>query len=89
MRELRETTLLNGFDCVDYYIRQDDVEGSIRLMCERFKLEPPPEQLFAALGITRKPSDRDRALGITNYFDSSAIEFVEREFAKEFLRHGY
>ncbi len=89
MREIRETALPNGFACVDHHTRRDDVEGSTRLMCERLKLDLPPEQLFAELGITREPSDRVRTLRITDYSDASAIEFVKREFAREFLHHGY
>ena len=87
--ELRSTTLIDGSDCVDFYIRQDNFKGSILQLCQSLGLPSPENGLLSELSIDRKPSDRDRNQAKREYFDEATIEFIQDAFRPDFVRHSY
>ncbi|MEM1367108.1 MAG: sulfotransferase family 2 domain-containing protein [Cyanobacteria bacterium P01_H01_bin.15] len=80
----RDKYLIEGKECVDYFIRFENLHEDLKHVCDRLKIpfEPSRMPLF-------KMRKRDQNRKIQDYYDDTTIQIVQNKYAWELKRFSY
>ena len=78
------TYLIDQQECLDYYIRFEDLNGGIQEVCRHLSIDFDPEDLPRF-----KVGIRQNARSIREYYDSETEDLVRNKFRWELDRFGY
>lgn len=79
----RKVYTLDGKMCVDFVIKQEELEHGIEFVCQ--KLDVP----FESDKILKLKAGTRRALSLQEYYDDQTIALVRERYAFEFEHFGY
>lgn len=80
----RDKYLIDGVECMDFYIRHEALLEGLRDVCERIGVEFDPSRLPSF-----KRADELARLPIAEYFDSATVAIVQERYRFEIERFGY
>jgi len=80
----RNKYIIDGQECVDFFIRFEDLEGGIRSVCERLEIPFEPERIPRL-----KHGNRIDDLPLNEYYDKETIQIVSDRYRFELDRFGY
>ena len=78
------TYLIDQQECLDYYIRFEDLNGGIQEVCRHLSIDFDPEDLPRF-----KVGIRQNARSIRDHYDAETEDLVRRKFSWELDRFGY
>lgn len=80
----RDKYLINGEECVDYFIRYEKLHEGIAHVCEQLSIP------FISSSIPKyKTGIRSNKYSINDFYDKNTIQTVQEKFAWEIQRFGY
>jgi hypothetical protein len=80
----RKLYLIDGEECVDDYIRYENLTDDIERISNQFGLPYDPQFLPKY-----KSGYRNREIALADYYDYETVKLVENEYAWELERFGY
>lgn len=80
----RDKYLINGEECVDYFIRYENLHEGIAHVCRRLSVPFLPSSIP-----TFKKGIRSNKYSINDYYDNETIQVVQEKYAWEIQRFGY
>jgi len=80
----RNKYLIDREECVDYFIRFEDLHGGIKHVCDHLSIPFEPSRVPEF-----KKGIRDDTLGVREYYDNETERLVRKRYAWEFEKFGY
>ena len=80
----RNKYLIDGKECVDYFIRYEELNEGIRHVCDVLSIPYEPSRIPHY-----KSGIRNKRIALEHFYDSETIAVVEKRFAWEIERFGY
>lgn len=82
----RETYVIQGQICMDFFVRYENLLEDINFVCEKIgiKYEPQNLPIFNMHGTARKEE-----YDIADYYDRRSVEVIEQRYAWELEQFGY
>jgi len=80
----RKNYLIDGRECVDFFIRYESLLNGIEIVCERINFPFEPEKIPKL-----NSSIRPRHRAVAEYYDAKTIETVRKRFRFEIEHFGY
>jgi hypothetical protein len=80
----RDKYLINGEECIDYFIRFENLHEGIEHVCNHLSISFNPSSIPQF-----KKGIRNQKIRIEDYFDKDTTQIIQNKYAWELERFGY
>ncbi|MFG6094983.1 sulfotransferase family 2 domain-containing protein [Leptothoe sp. ISB3NOV94-8A] len=80
----RDKYLIDGQECIDYYVRFEELHEGIKHVCNYLSIPFEPARIPQM-----KKGIRDNKMNVQDFYDNKTRQIVEKKYAWELERFGY